>query len=468
MEVKQYTNRSGRVANDNKMKTRKFALVVDDNSTWREIFRNLLVDTGYTVETAATLEDAKNVLFHNQVTIAILDLSLDRNNQNNRDGLVLCSFIRKEKLLTQVILVTGTVSLQDIKLDDYVGTVAWLCEKTKFDRFPFREKIEEIEQSIQKNFTAAEASKLEFIKQSHKGYALVLEDSDDWQSILKEALEAEGFASTLLKDYASALGEIRRKSYDIVTVDLKLKSSEDMDENRYGRVLIPELHELGIPIIVVSAYLKLDEVLEDYQQFKNIVIIDKAAFSIRYFRNCVREMTAQPLRHKAKTVTDTMIYRVVQTFLRNYYKLDRDFVKRAEIIEISQKLGENVDVFVRRIRDDIDQIIDSQIKHAVADETKKLKVEGFEFTKPEEFVDLLMQSLNETKVDPKNEGIWPLLTKHMKEFLVLEALYRRGLEYEKTALVLKNRLAVEDGALNTIRRRAITEIASILRSNWRL
>jgi DNA-binding response OmpR family regulator len=424
------------------------------------------MDAGYTVERAATLKDAKSILGHTQITIAILDLSLDRANQNNRDGLRLCSYIREKKLLTQVILVTGTVSLQDIKLDDYIGTVAWFCEKTKFDRFSFREKIEEIGQAKRKNFIAVESPKLEFTKQSPKGYALVVEDSDEWQSILKEALEAEGFASTLLKDYASALGEIRRKPYSIVTVDLQLKSSDETDENRYGRVLIPEIHRLGIPVVVVSAKLKMNEVIEDYKQFENILIIDKAAFSIRYFRDCVRELAAQPLRHKAENISTDLVYKVVQTFLRNYHKLDRNFVKRAEVIEISQILGENVDTLIQRLRDDIDQIIDAQLMDAAADEIKKLKMEGFEFKNPEEFVDVLMRLLNETKVDPKNERIWPLRTNRMRDLLVLEALYRRGREHEQIILALQKRLAVENGALNRMRSRCIKEIASILRTNW--
>ena len=54
----------------------------------------------------------------------------------------------------------------------------------------------------------------------------------------------------------------------------------------------------------------------------------------------------------------------------------------------------------------------------------------------------------------------------MKDLLVLDTLYRRGYKYEEMSTALQSLLAVEEGALNRMRSRAIKEIASLLRAKW--
>jgi CheY-like chemotaxis protein len=445
------------------MKTKKLVLVVDDNSTWREIFRNLLVECGYAVRTAPDFNKAREVLAQKRVVLAIMDVSLDRNDQNNRDGLKLCAWIARQKLPAKVILVTGTVPSKAINFDKYKGTIAWFCEKTRYDRRLFIEKLDEILKPSSKSDAPRSSTDVEAPSAAHRGYALVVEDDEKWQSILKEALEAEGFAVTLLKDYASALGEVRRKLYQLATIDLELESSEE-EENRYGRVLIPEMNRLGIFIFVVSSKLRQEEVLADYEQFQNIQIMAKRGFSLRHFRECVRERPVQAARSKTENISKDLVYKVVQGFLRNYDKLDRDFARKAEVLELSQELKEDVTVLIARLRDELDRIMDKQLEEAAAEEIKLLRQEGLELTEPAAYITLLLRSLQETDEETTRKKIWPLRTIRMTDMLVLEALYRHGREREKMSLALQKRLAVEEGKLNSIRSGSIRKIASILRS----
>jgi CheY-like chemotaxis protein len=447
------------------MKTKNLVLVVDDTSTWREIFRNLLVEGGYAVQMASDFNKAKSVLAQKPVALAIMDVSLDRNNPNNRDGLKLCSLIARQKLPTKVILVTGTVPSKAINFEDYQGTIAWFCEKTLYDRRSFMQKIDEILKPPSKVDTPRRSADMDAAGPSTRGNALVVEDIDEWQSILQEALQAEGFTVTLLKDYASALGEVRRKPYHLATIDLQLQSSVEEEENRYGRVLIPEMNRLGIPIIVVSAHLTPEEVLADYMRVQNIQIMDKSAFSLIRFRECAREFAVQPAPAKPANISTDLVYKLVQGFLRNYDKLDRDFARRTEIIDLSKKLNEDVGTLVTRLRDEIDRIMDQQLEEAATEEIKLLRQDGVEFSEPAEYVSALLQSLQEPNEETTKKRLWPLRASRMKNILVLEALYRRGQEYENMSSALQKRLAVEQGALNSIRRSSIKDIAAILRSN---
>jgi CheY-like chemotaxis protein len=446
------------------MKTKKLILVVDDNSTWREIFRNLLVECGYAVQTAPDFNKARDILAQKTVVLAIMDVSLDRNDQNNRDGLKLCAWIARQKLPAKVILVTGTVPSKAINFEQYKGTIAWFCEKTRYDRRLFIEKLDEILKPSSKSDAPRSSTDIEAARPAHRGNALVVEDDEKWQSILKEALEAEGFEVTLLKDYASALGEVRRKPYHLATIDLELQSSEE-EKNRYGRVLIPEMNRLGIFIFVVSSHLRQEEVLADYDQFQNIQIMDKSAFSLKRFLECVRELAVQPAPSKSGNISIDLVYKIVQSFLRNSDKLDRDFARKTEVLDLSQKMKEDVTMLIARLRDEIDRIMDKQLEEAAAEEIKLLRQEGLELMEPAAYITLLLRSLQETNEETTRKKLWPLRTNRMRNMLVLEALYRHGPEYEKMSLALQKRLAVEEGKLNSIRSSSIKEIASILRSN---
>jgi hypothetical protein len=222
---------------------------------------------------------------------------------------------------------------------------------------------------------------------------------------------------------------------------------------------------LGIHILVVSAKLRQEEVLADYEQFQNILIMDKSGFSLKHFRECVRGLAVQPAPSKPANISTDLVYKVVQGFLRNYDKLDREFARRAEIVKLSEKMKEDVGVLVERLRDEIDHIMDRQLEEAAAEEIKLLRQEGVEFREPAEFITILLGSLQEVNAETPKKKIWPLRTNRMRNILVIEALYRQGQEYEKMSLALQKRLAVEAGTLNRIRSSSIKDIAAILRSN---
>ena len=56
----------------------------------------------------------------------------------------------------------------------------------------------------------------------NSGNILVVEDEKDWQDKFKSILEREGYETKIAAGYGEALGELRRKLFDLAVIDLRL------------------------------------------------------------------------------------------------------------------------------------------------------------------------------------------------------------------------------------------------------
>ncbi len=70
-------------------------LLVDDNKDWREQLGGLLRENGYEVVTAKSKEEAIHRFTSEQYNLAIIDMRLDEADKNNREGVALGFWLRK-------------------------------------------------------------------------------------------------------------------------------------------------------------------------------------------------------------------------------------------------------------------------------------------------------------------------------------------------------------------------------------
>ena len=83
-------------------------LLVDDEETFRRLTGKELARTGYAVETAGTLEQARELLAQRHFHVVVLDLRLPDGN-----GLDLLSEIRETSPSTEVVMLTGHGTVQE-------------------------------------------------------------------------------------------------------------------------------------------------------------------------------------------------------------------------------------------------------------------------------------------------------------------------------------------------------------------
>jgi CheY-like chemotaxis protein len=82
-------------------------LVVDDAAPWRKTFRGLLHDVGYTVHLADSAASALEILETQPVDLAILDLRLDDEDEENEAGFDLARTIGERWSHIKIIMSTN-------------------------------------------------------------------------------------------------------------------------------------------------------------------------------------------------------------------------------------------------------------------------------------------------------------------------------------------------------------------------
>jgi CheY-like chemotaxis protein len=95
-------------------------LIVDDESSIRDLFQSALSDSGYQVHLAENGEQALDVLRQHEIDLIFLDLKLFGMN-----GIELCRRIRRDKPISIIYAITGWAGLFEIEE----------CREAGFDDF---------------------------------------------------------------------------------------------------------------------------------------------------------------------------------------------------------------------------------------------------------------------------------------------------------------------------------------------
>ena len=82
-------------------------LVVDDLVDWRHTLGGLLRDEGYSVEVAASADEAKALLEAGPFDLAVVDVRLHEPDEQNVEGLTLARHIRDHWPSVRVVAITG-------------------------------------------------------------------------------------------------------------------------------------------------------------------------------------------------------------------------------------------------------------------------------------------------------------------------------------------------------------------------
>src|SRR5687768_6210677 len=177
------------------------ALVIDDDSSWQGLLRELLTDMGLVVDVAGTLDQASALIRAESHRIAVVDLSLNQADHHNQDGLRILDAIRRYDPGCLAILLTGYATVE-IAVNALTERGAYTClRKESFSRSSFRTLLNQaLTAPVQQGAVVAmdSPSPLAVTKSSvavevSKGTALVVDDDGGWRSILAELLQEAGY-----------------------------------------------------------------------------------------------------------------------------------------------------------------------------------------------------------------------------------------------------------------------------------
>jgi DNA-binding response OmpR family regulator len=193
-------------------------LVVDDEPDICENLRDILLDFGYRVDTAADGPSALALLERGAYDIALVDLKMP-----GMDGVELCRRIREQR--------TGTVGMI---LSAYVGTQA-AADATAAGAW----------RVLAKPINPAELMGL--IEMSlDTPLVMVVDDDRDLCGALRDALSEHGFRVSEAYSIGDAEHHLRGGAPHVVLIDLKLADADGLDVVRQVQARSPAAHSFVI------------------------------------------------------------------------------------------------------------------------------------------------------------------------------------------------------------------------------
>jgi DNA-binding NarL/FixJ family response regulator len=261
------------------MDSSKTILVVDDDPRWKQIVTDALADGGYT----ALLSSAAPAPLP-ACRAAVLDVSLDPSDPQNRDGLELAKKLQP----TPVILLSGSPDPEIAEFAQANPSVVGHIEKSSFRK---EELLGLVARALAKPSGAERTSRI-----------LIVEDDPGWRDIYADVLGESGYDLHFAVSYGEARGLLQRSRFQAAVVDLHLISSSDPEENRDGFALLRVAGARNLPTIVVSAMGAPDDIDRAYDEFGVFAFVEKEAFDRKAFKETVgeaiRSSELQPDRHQ--------------------------------------------------------------------------------------------------------------------------------------------------------------------------
>ena len=110
-------------------------LVIEDIADWQKTLARLLNDTNYNVVIGASITEAKALLAKQSFDLAVLDIRLDEENEENEEGLDLAEFIKSKWPTTKIVILTGHGKKSYVERAFNQGDVDDFLYKDDLDKF---------------------------------------------------------------------------------------------------------------------------------------------------------------------------------------------------------------------------------------------------------------------------------------------------------------------------------------------
>lgn len=283
------------------------ALIVEDDPAWRELLGEMLEDLGARITTADSYESAMAAIQRGPYDLALLDLSLESEDHENRDGMRVLARFREQWPEAAAVLITGygTVDVAVQALTTY-GARDFI-RKEAFDRRRFLETVRRVVNTRPATPVVAQSQPRRAATPEPSatvgGRVLVVEDNPAWQSIFQELFEDLGCDVFISVSYAEARGWLQREPFDLVVTDLKLVSSVSPWENRDGFHMLRVAREKNVPAIVVSGLATPEEIDRAFEEFGVFGFFDKEGLQRDSFLRLARTALQQGRQSNATTRT---------------------------------------------------------------------------------------------------------------------------------------------------------------------
>lgn len=236
-------------------------LVVDDDRLIRQLFAELLSDSGYEVDTAENGAVAWAVVQRNDYDLLITDQDMPELS-----GLELIRKIQSVRMAVPVILVSGTMSATELKQHPELHVDAFLLKP--FDVMEFTNVVKKVLQTTGRainhsqlfrdcamlDITIPPAEKPAFApirgQANPSHHILVVDDSQATRQLSVDLLAGSGYEVEGVKDGAAGWEALQASDYDLVVTDNampRMTGVEMIAKLRSAHMQIPVIMATGNP-----------------------------------------------------------------------------------------------------------------------------------------------------------------------------------------------------------------------------
>jgi DNA-binding response OmpR family regulator len=236
-------------------------LLVDDELHARELIGDVLIQSGYDVDTAADGADAWKALNETNYDLLITDNKMPRVT-----GLELILKLRSEEITLPVILASGTVPVEELKQYPWLQLDAMLPKP-----FTVAELLDTVKKVLlaatnselfrdcamkENKIPRARESAIASIRDRANSHQriLVVDDDRDTRQLSIDVLNGSGYNVDAAKDGAAGWEALQNNSYNLVITDNKMPRMTGLE-------MIEKLRSatMTLPVIMATRYLPTHE-----------------------------------------------------------------------------------------------------------------------------------------------------------------------------------------------------------------
>jgi DNA-binding SARP family transcriptional activator/ActR/RegA family two-component response regulator len=284
-------------------------LVVEDREDWQDIVCGAVRAEGYIPHPATSYQEALTALKAQKFNLAIVDPVLDRNNRFNRDGLSVIQRVCETQPDTPVMIITGSLT------HDLEASLRSLCPdapilfKESWEPSDFSDLIHKLT-GDQAEVTATQDDGDDKVLVDlttpptlsppltavGRPRVLVVENREDWQYIVAQTLNEQGYFWRVARNAQEALLEMEKENFHLVVLDLKLQLHELPLRSTEGWLLLDHLVETRprTKVLILSGRAGPGDVADLLTNYPIIGFIEKRSFNAEAIKEAVEQATQAP------------------------------------------------------------------------------------------------------------------------------------------------------------------------------
>ena len=284
-------------------------LIVEDREDWQDIVCCAVRAEGYIPHSATSYQQAVAALEAQKFDLTIIDPVLDRNNRFNRDGLSVIQRVCEIQPETPVMIITGSLT------HDLEASLRSLCPdapilfKESWEPSEFSDLIHKLTGDQTKG-TATQADGGQKISVDlaapptlsppltavGRPRVLVVENREDWQNIVAQTLNEQGYFWRVARNAQEALLEMEKENFHLVILDLKLQPHELPLRSTEGWLLLDHLVETRpkTKVLILSGRAGPGDVADLLTNYPIIGFIEKQSFNAEAIKEAVGQATQAP------------------------------------------------------------------------------------------------------------------------------------------------------------------------------